>query len=247
MTVAGGRSPTPAVRAAVDAAFREQWGRVVAALIRRTGDWDLAEECAADAFGQALTAWERDGVPDRPGAWLTTVAGNRALDRLRRARRGGGLLERIGRDPLGAAIEGEEDPEMEGLFEPDEEIADDRLRLIFTCCHPALPLEARVALTLRALAGLTTPEIARAFLVPEPTMAKRLTREGEDRRSADPIPRPARPSAARAHRRRARGALPAVQRGLRGVGRRRSDPRSAARARARGIRARAAVPHPARS
>ncbi len=169
-------SPTPTVRDAVDAAFREEWGRVVAALIRRIGDWDLAEECAAQAFTEALTAWTRDGVPERPGAWLTTVAGNRALDRLRRAKRGTELLEQIGRDPLGGAPEGQLDPGMDALFSDAEVIEDDRLRLIFTCCHPALALEARVALTLRALAGLTTAEIARALLVSEATMAKRLTR-----------------------------------------------------------------------
>jgi RNA polymerase sigma-70 factor (ECF subfamily) len=163
------------VQRAVDDSFREEWGRIVAALIRRTGDWDLAEECAAEAFAQALPRWERDGVPDRPGAWLTTVAGNRALDRLRRARRGTELLEQIGRDPSGPATVSV-DREVEAMFEDDVVIEDDRLRLIYACCHPALALEARVALTLRTLAGLTTPEIARAFLVPEATMAKRLTR-----------------------------------------------------------------------
>jgi RNA polymerase sigma-70 factor (ECF subfamily) len=159
------------VEAAVQEAFRDEWGRVVATLIRRTGDWDLAEECAQEAFTQALISWAKDGVPAKPGAWLTTVAGNRALDRLRRGARGAELLEQIAYDPLrspGAADEDEED-------EPDM-IEDDRLRLMFTCCHPALALEARVALTLRTLAGLTTAEIARAFLVPEPTMAKRLVR-----------------------------------------------------------------------
>jgi RNA polymerase sigma-70 factor (ECF subfamily) len=173
----GGRhsAAAAAAHAAIDTAFREEWGRIVAALIRRTGDWDLAEECAADAFAQALDGWPRDGVPRRPGAWLTTVAGNRALDRLRRARRGGELLQSIGRDPGGDGANGE-DPEMQSLFEDAEEIEDDRLRLIFTCCHPALALDARVALTLRTLAGLQTAEIARAFLVPEATMAKRLTR-----------------------------------------------------------------------
>jgi len=159
------------VEAAVQAAFKEEWGSVVATLIRRTGNWDLAEECAQEAFTQALTSWARDGVPSRPGAWLTTVAGNRALDRLRRSARGAELLEQVARDPLRSpSAEPDEDED-----EP-EVIEDDRLRLMFTCCHPALALEARVALTLRTLAGLTTAEIARAFLVAEPTMAKRLVR-----------------------------------------------------------------------
>ena len=159
--------------AAIASAFREEWGRVVATLIRRTGDWDLAEECAQEAFLEAAQRWQAEGVPRRPGAWLTTVAGNRALDRLRRAKRGAELLEQVSRDPLTAAA-----TEQTPMYEPpeDEEIEDDRLRLMFTCCHPALPLESRVALTLRTLAGLQTAEIARAFLVSEATMSKRLTR-----------------------------------------------------------------------
>jgi RNA polymerase sigma-70 factor (ECF subfamily) len=162
-----------AVQRAVDAAFREEWGRVVAALIGRTGNWDLAEECAQDAFAEALRRWPIDGIPQRPGAWLTTVAGNRAIDRLRRGARGQGLLEQAGRE----APQSDPDEEvMPELFDETDEIEDGRLRLIFTCCHPALPLEGRVALTLRALAGLSTTEIAHAFLVPEATMAKRLTR-----------------------------------------------------------------------
>jgi RNA polymerase sigma-70 factor (ECF subfamily) len=165
---------TPAVQRAVDAAFREEWGRVVATLIRRTGDWDLAEECAQEAFTEALRRWPVDGVPQRPGAWLTTVAGNRAIDRLRRGARGAELLEQAGREALPQSDTDED--AMPELFDETDEIEDDRLRLIFTCCHPALPLEGRVALTLRSLAGLTTAEIARAFLVPEATMAKRLTR-----------------------------------------------------------------------
>jgi RNA polymerase sigma-70 factor (ECF subfamily) len=161
------------VQQAVDAAFREEWGRVVAMLIRRTGDWDLAEECAQEAFTEALRRWPDDGIPQRPGAWLTTVAGNRAVDRLRRSARGAELLEQACRE----APQSETDEEaMRELFDETREIDDDRLRLIFTCCHPALPLEGRVALTLRTLAGLTTAEIAKAFLVPEATMAKRLTR-----------------------------------------------------------------------
>jgi RNA polymerase sigma-70 factor (ECF subfamily) len=155
------------VEAAVADAFHREWGRVVAGLIRMTGDWDLAEECAQDAFAAAVDRWRRDGVPRRPGAWLTTTARNRALDRLRRGATEAAKLQETARMPR------PDGPSDDG---DDGTIADDRLRLIFTCCHPALPLEARVALTLRTLAGLTTGEIARAFLVPEATMAKRLVR-----------------------------------------------------------------------
>jgi RNA polymerase sigma-70 factor, ECF subfamily len=156
----------PDVESVVADAFRQEWGRVVATLIRMTGDWDLAEECAQDAFATALARWGTDGVPDRPGAWLTTTARNRALDRLRRAKTEAAKLQEV------AALSVPEEPPDYG----DSGVADDRLRLMFTCCHPALTLEARVALTLRTLAGLTTAEIAKAFLVPEATMAKRLTR-----------------------------------------------------------------------
>lgn len=138
---------------------------MVATLIRSLGDWDLAEECAQDAFERALQRWPIDGVPDQPGAWLTTVARNRATDRLRRARSEAVKYEEMAVTPPNAG------PEID-----DSGVADDRLRLMFTCCHPALALEAQVALTLRTLAGLTTAEIGRAFLVPEPTMAKRLVR-----------------------------------------------------------------------
>ena len=159
------------VKAAVDAAFRDEWGRVVATLIRTTGDWDLAEECAQDAFAMALQRWPKDGIPGRPGAWLTTAARNRAIDVLRRKTVGAAKLREV------AAISYEPDPRAAYGAETDHSgVPDDRLRLMFTCCHPALSLEARVALTLRTLAGLTTAEIARAFLASEPTMAKRLTR-----------------------------------------------------------------------
>jgi RNA polymerase sigma-70 factor (ECF subfamily) len=157
---------TPDVEAAVADAFQSEWGRVVATLVRLTGDWDLAEECAQDAFATALERWPRDGIPRRPGAWLTTVARNRALDRVRRARSGAAKTREVAVMALG-----EEDE-----LAPDEDVPDDRLRLMFTCCHPALSFEAQVALTLRTLAGMTTTEIARAFLVPEPTMAQRLVR-----------------------------------------------------------------------
>jgi len=132
-----------------------------------TGDWDLAEECAQDAFARATERWGRDGVPRNPGAWLTTTARNRAVDRLRHR----ALAAAKQRDVAMAAP-----PPEEPAVEDDSGIADDRLRLLFTCCHPALALDAQVALTLRTLAGLTTAEIGRAFLVPEPTMAKRLVR-----------------------------------------------------------------------
>jgi RNA polymerase sigma-70 factor (ECF subfamily) len=153
------------VRAAVAAAFRDEWGRVVATLIRVTGDWDLAEECAQEAFARALDRWGRDGVPNRPGAWLTTTARNVAMDRLRRAATEAAKLQEVA--VLSDASDG---------FAAEDHVPDDRLRLIFTCCHPALPLEARVALTLRTLTGLSTAEIARAFLVPTGTMAQRLVR-----------------------------------------------------------------------
>jgi RNA polymerase sigma-70 factor, ECF subfamily len=154
------------VEAAVARAFRSEWGRIVATLIRLTGDWDLAEEAAQDAFARALERWGHEGIPRNPGAWLTTTARNRALDQLRRRRVGAAKHEE-------AVVLGVGDDPNSGR---DKGIADDRLRLIFTCCHPALSLDARVALTLRTLAGLTTSEIARAFLVSEPTMAKRLVR-----------------------------------------------------------------------
>jgi len=163
MTPAAG---TSAAESAVAEAFRQDWGKIVASLIRMTGNWDLAEECTQDAFAAALTKWASDGVPERPGAWLTTTARNRALDRLRRSKTEAAKLQEV------AVLSVPEEPAAWG----DSGVPDDRLRLMFTCCHPALTLEARVALTLRTLAGLTTPEIARAFLVPEGTMAKRLTR-----------------------------------------------------------------------
>jgi len=164
------------VDAAVDAAFTAEWGRIVATLIRLTGDWDLAEESAQDAFARATVSWRRDGVPRNPGAWLTTTARNRAFDRLRRAQTGDAKHRELGIM--------REDGEPRHEWRDDSGIEDDRLRLIFTCCHPALSLEAQVALTLRTLAGLTTDEIAHAFLVPEATMAKRLVRAKHKIRNA---------------------------------------------------------------
>ena len=149
----------------VDRAFREGAGRAVAALIGAIRDFDLAEEAWQEACEQALRIWPQRGVPDSPSAWLFTTARNRAIDRLRR--------DRIGRDKLAAAGQ---IADLQAMGDDVHEIPDDRLRLLFTCCHPALALDARVALTLRTVAGLTTREIARAFLVPEPTLGQRLTR-----------------------------------------------------------------------
>ncbi|HEY3942583.1 MAG TPA: RNA polymerase sigma factor [Acidimicrobiales bacterium] len=160
------------MEAAVAAAFRAEWGRIVASLIRLTGDWDLAEECAQDAFARALERWGRDGVPDNRGAWLTTTARNRALDRLRRDKVGRTKHRLLATDPSADGPVGSNGAGPAG----GSEGSDERLRLIFTCCHPALSLDAQVALTLRTLAGLSVGQIAHAFLVPEPTMAKRIVR-----------------------------------------------------------------------
>jgi RNA polymerase sigma-70 factor (ECF subfamily) len=166
--------PTPTdAHAVVDRLFREESGRAVATLIRVLGDFDLAEEAVQEAFIVALERWPRDGLPANPGAWITTTARNRAIDRLRRARVLATKTQELGRQ---AAIDAELAAGEPGAQEDEMPIADDRLRLIFTCCHPALAIEARVALTLRTLGGLTTPEIARAFLTPEPTLAQRLVR-----------------------------------------------------------------------
>jgi len=161
--------------AAAEAAFRQESGRALAGLIRVVGDFDLAEDAVQDAFVAALEHWPRDGIPDNPGAWITTTARRRAIDRLRRARV---LADKQ------AILQAEADAEARqaGRLPTADEIEahgvipDDRLRLIFTCCHPALSQEARVALTLRTLGGLETTEIARAFIVPEVTMAQRLVR-----------------------------------------------------------------------
>jgi RNA polymerase sigma-70 factor (ECF subfamily) len=148
----------------LDQVFREEWGRVLATLIGFLGDFDLAEEAAQEAFAVAADRWPRDGVPTNPRAWLMTTARNRAIDRIRRDR---AFAAKSG---LLVADDRAETPMSSTTF-PDE-----RLELIFTCCHPALALEAQIALTLHTLGGLTTAEIARAFLVPEPTMAQRLVR-----------------------------------------------------------------------
>ncbi|GAA2487322.1 RNA polymerase sigma factor [Winogradskya humida] len=144
----------------VAAASRESHTRIVATLIRVTGDWDLAEDCAQEALALALERWPAEGVPNNPGGWLMTVARNRAIDALRRANLERRKLSELASLPL----------------DPPAPAHDDRLRLIFTCCHPALSLEARVALTLRTVAGMPAADIARAFLVTESTMTRRLTR-----------------------------------------------------------------------
>jgi RNA polymerase sigma-70 factor (ECF subfamily) len=149
----------------VERVFREEWGRAVSILIRVLGDFALAEDAVSDAFATAVERWPRDGVPRNPGAWIVTTARNRALDKLRRDRTFARKAELLAR--------------LEALPEDEAEVTsipDDRLALVFTCCHPALPADARVALTLREVGGLKTPEIARAFLTAEPAMAQRLVR-----------------------------------------------------------------------
>jgi RNA polymerase sigma factor (sigma-70 family) len=156
----------PTVAAAVADAHRREWAFVLAATVRVTGDLDLAEECVQDAYAKALTTWDTRGVPANAGAWLTTVAKNRAIDLLRR--------DATMRRSLPLLLDDQVEPDPGETAAP--EVADDRLRLIFTCCHPAIAPQAQVALTLRLLCGLTTAEVARAFLVSETTMAARITR-----------------------------------------------------------------------
>src|SRR3954470_11964584 len=156
----------------VEAVFREEWGRLLATLVRTLGDLDLAEEVAADAVATALQRWPRDGVPDRPAAWLLTTARHRAVDLLRRDKVLAAKLALLQVEADRYEPPPEPDP---GWGDPDDE-PDDRLRLFFTCCHPALALEAQTALTLNCLGGLTTAEVARAFLTPNATMAQRLVR-----------------------------------------------------------------------
>ncbi len=160
------------VEAAVAEAHRREWGFVLAATVRVAGSIDLAEECVQDAYGAALDTWRRQGVPRSPGAWLTTTARRRALDVLRREQT---LRRKLPMLVEPDVTEGPEDA-VDASGSPDGVLTDERLRLVFTCCHPALAREAQVALTLRLLCGLTTAEIASAFLVPEATMAARVTR-----------------------------------------------------------------------
>jgi len=154
----------------VERVFREERGRILATLIRACGDFDLAEEAVQEAFAVAIERWPRDGLPSNPGAWITTAARRKAIDRLRRDQTFAQKRQLLETDAALSALA--QDEATTGMTE----LRDDRLRLIFTCCHPALAQEAQVALTLRTLGGLTTPEIARAFLVPEATMAQRLVR-----------------------------------------------------------------------
>jgi RNA polymerase sigma-70 factor, ECF subfamily len=168
--VSGGVEPADPVSAAIARAFRDERAIVLATLIRQAGDFQLAEDAVQDAFEAAVTVWRRDGVPAKPGAWITTAARRRAIDRLRRDRSVADRAERLAE--LTRLHAQREEPSMDD----ESTIVDDRLRLIFTCCHPALEMPARVALTLRALGGMTTGEIARAFLVAEPTMGKRIVR-----------------------------------------------------------------------
>jgi RNA polymerase sigma-70 factor, ECF subfamily len=170
--VSGGPEPADPVAAAIATVFREERAIVLATLIRQAGDFQLAEDAVQEAFEAAVTQWRRDGVPARPGAWITTTARRRAIDRLRRNRSVADRAERLAEL---TRLDTEHEAEEEDMDDAST-IVDDRLRLIFTCCHPALDMSARVALTLRALGGLTTGEIARAFLVAEPTMGKRIVR-----------------------------------------------------------------------
>ena len=159
--------------ATLDQAFRDEWGRVLATLIGLLGDFELAEEAAQEAFAIAAARWPQQGAPENPRGWLVATARNRAIDRIRRDR------------TLAAKARLLEDPEAATEKDMDDStIPDERLELIFTCCHPALALDTAVALTLRTLGGLRTDEIARAFLVPEPTMAKRLVRAKHKIRAA---------------------------------------------------------------
>jgi RNA polymerase sigma factor (sigma-70 family) len=165
-----GPAPDGDVRARVDEVFRLEYGRVVASALRIVRDLDAAEEIAQEAFQQALDHWPRSGTPDRPGAWLLTTARRRALDRLRRERRVGARAPALAYEAqLGAIDESPDSMDQDA-------IPDDQLRLIFICCHPGLSEDARIALTLRLVGGLSTAEIARAYLVPEPTIAQRLVR-----------------------------------------------------------------------
>ena len=172
MSVAGPAGRLPVTSADIARVFREEHGRAVAVLIRALGDIDLAEDAVQDAFTVAVERWPRDGMPPSPAGWIITTARRRAIDRLRRE------ASRDARQSEASLLATPDEPREEGP------VRDERLRLVFTCCHPALSREAQVALTLRLLGGLTTPEIARAFLVPEATMAQRIVRAKKKIRDA---------------------------------------------------------------
>jgi len=172
--VADSQAQAAELDAAITEIVRAEHGRIVATLIRRLGDIDLAEDAVAEALVTALERWPVDGIPPNPGAWLTTTAGNKAIDRIRRE------AKRDAKYAEAAMLKDDDTPPPD-----DGPVQDDRLRLIFTCCHPALAMENRVALTLRLLGGLTVAEIAKAFLVPETTMAQRITRSKQKIRNAN--------------------------------------------------------------
>jgi RNA polymerase sigma-70 factor, ECF subfamily len=172
------------VRAVVDAVWRMESGKVVARLLRLTGDVGLAEDFAQDALVAALEQWPREGVPESPGAWLTTAAKRRAIDHLRKRERRDAKAPEVARELGAGGGAGLPGPEADLDASLDDPVGDDLLRLIFICCHPVLPAEARVALTLRLVGGLTTDEIARAFLVPKATLAQRIVRAKRTLREA---------------------------------------------------------------
>lgn len=183
--------------------FRDAYGQAVATLVRVFGDITLAEDAVQDAFVVATERWQRDGIPANPAGWIVTTARNRAIDVLRRDARGRTLHEEVA---IGAGFGNVQDPEQVGA------VSDDRLRLIFTCCHPALRIEHQVALTLRLLGGLSVDELARAFLVNESAMAKRLVRAKYKIKEHHPVPSPERGGPSRPAAVGPVGALPHLQR-----------------------------------
>ena len=201
--------PDP-VSAAVERAFREERAIVLATLIRQVGDFQLAEDAVQDAFEAAVTVWRRDGIPANPGAWITTAARRRAIDRLRRDRSVADRAERLAE--LTRLYAEPEEPSMDD----ESMIVDDRLRLIFTCCHPALELPARVALTLRALGGLTTARSRAPSWSRSRRWASASCARSARSPRGDPLPGAGRRGAARPPARRAAGGLPHLQRGLHG-------------------------------
>jgi RNA polymerase sigma-70 factor (ECF subfamily) len=173
------RSPEQ-IRELLDSLYRVESGRILATLIRLLGDFDLAEEAMHEAFAAALGLWPKNGIPDNPRPWLISTARFKAIDTLRRRARLDASQDELARHLEAQSSSAESSKE-------EDSVEDDRLRLIFTCCHPALPPEAQVALTLREVCGLTTEEIARAFLVTPATLAQRIVRQGKDSRVADSV------------------------------------------------------------